>query len=133
MRILRQMSQSLSSGSGVIALLVALSLLSVVGFLDWLTGPNLDFSLFYLLPVAFSTWYGGQKPGYLMSIVSAALWLLVDRLTGAKPTIPWIVYWNLFVRFAFFATSVWMLQGWKNFGSRLTSMVEQRTSELRKL
>jgi signal transduction histidine kinase len=115
------------------ALLISVALLALVGALDWLTGPNLDFSLFYLIPVAFVTWYAGQASGYSMSVLSAATWLCVDRLTGAKPLTPWIVYWNFFVRLGFFSASVWMLQGWRNFGTRLTTMVEQRTSELRKL
>jgi signal transduction histidine kinase len=126
-------AQQASSISRWPALAIGVGLLVLVGVLDWLTGPDLDFSLFYLIPVAFVTWYTGQSSGYVMSVASAAMWLCVDRLTGAKPPTTWIVYWNFFVRLGFFSASVWMLRGWKNFGTRLTSMVEQRTSELRKL
>lgn len=116
-----------------IALVIGLILLTIVGCLDFLTGPNLDFSLFYLIPVTFVAWYAGQTSGYIMSAISAALWLYVDRLTGAKPATPWIVHWNLCMRLAFFSMSVLLLQGWKNFGTRLSRMVEQRTAELRSL
>lgn len=112
---------------------VSLALLAAVGSLDWLTGPRLDFSLFYLLPVGFVTWHTGPKLGYAMSAVSAAVWLCVDRLTGAQPSYPLVVPWNLAMRLAFFAGSVLLLEGWKRSGRHLADLVEQRTAALRRM
>jgi signal transduction histidine kinase len=131
--ILRKCHQILASHSRLIPLTVGLALLGVVGTIDWWTGPELDFSLFYMIPVCFVTWYGGQRFGYLTSMVSATVWLLVDRLTGAGASSRLVVDWNFATRLAFFAGSVLLLKGWKNVARTLSNLVEQRTLELRKL
>jgi signal transduction histidine kinase len=114
-------------------LLIGLLLLGVVALLDWRTGPNLDFSLFYLVPVCVATWRAGQTAGLIASAVCAAVWLFVDRLTGARPALPLLAGWNLMMRLAFFVAAVLLLSIWENAGKRLSSMVEQRTAALRRL
>jgi signal transduction histidine kinase len=61
------------------------------------------------------------------------VWLVADRLTGAKSSDPLIVQWNLAMRLAFFSGSVLLLSGWRNLERRLSTMVAQRTSALRNL
>jgi signal transduction histidine kinase len=107
--------------------------LALVGFLDWMTGPNVDFSLFYLVPVCVVTWGAGQSSGFMASILCAAVWLVVDRLTGARPALPLLAVWNSMMRLAFFAAVVLLLTSWKHAGKKLSAMVEQRTAALRRL
>jgi len=47
--------------TGAAALATAAALLGAVAFVDWLTGPRLDLSLFYSVPVCFVTWYAGSS------------------------------------------------------------------------
>ena len=121
------------SESRAAALATSLALLALVAFLDWASGPNFDFSLFYLAPVCFVTWRAGTRCGYLTSLASAALWLVVDRLTGARPSSPLVLAWNFSTRLAFFSGSVLLLAGWKRAGKELAAKVEQRTAALRRL
>ncbi|HVT88941.1 MAG TPA: ATP-binding protein [Tepidisphaeraceae bacterium] len=121
------------SSSQTQSLTIGIALLAIVGCLDWITGPNLDFSLFYLIPVCVVTWYGGQRSGFIASAVCAGTWLCVDRETGAKQSTPLLVSWNLVMRLAFFAVSVMLIEGWKNAGKKLAWMVEERTAALRRL
>lgn len=49
-----------------------------IGVIRFLTGPEFALSLFYLLPIALATWYGGRWVGVVVSLVSAASWLIAD-------------------------------------------------------
>lgn len=59
-----------------------LLLILVLAALDHTTGYGLSFSVFYLLPIAFATWYAETHQGVLLSIVSASVWLIVDITAG---------------------------------------------------
>ena len=133
MQIVQRLGELFIFRSRIGPLVVGLVLLGVVAALDWLTGPKLDFALFYLIPVCFVTWHAGKRFGYAASVVCAAAWLGVDRLTGAKSADPLLVQWNLLMRLVFFSGSVLLLSGWRNVERRLSTMVEQRTSALRNL
>jgi diguanylate cyclase (GGDEF)-like protein len=74
----------------------------LLGLLDYLTGYELSFSVFYLLPVCYVAWSVGKKPGILISIFSAAVWLEADLLTGHTYSYRLIPVWNSIVRLSFF-------------------------------
>ena len=133
MRFLDWLNDVLTRGTRAAALAVASVLLGAVAYLDWLTGPKLDFALFYLIPVCFVTWHAGKGAGYAASVASAGVWLCVDRLTGARSSEPLLVLWNLAMRLAFFSGSVLLLGAWRNLERRLSTMVAHRTSALRNL
>jgi signal transduction histidine kinase len=106
-------------------------LLAVVGIGDLWTGPDLPFSLFYLVPVCLITWREGKWAGSLMALASAAVSLWVD-IAGARPySHPLYAFLNAAITLIFFHVVVALLSAWKGFGARLTRMVEQRTAELR--
>jgi hypothetical protein len=48
--------------------LIILAIVIVVGFFDWLTGYQVDFLLFYFLPVSLAGWFLGLD-GYLCHCV----------------------------------------------------------------
>jgi signal transduction histidine kinase len=133
MQTLRRLNDLFIFRSRITPLVIGFVLLGIVGSLDWLTGPKLDFALFYLIPVCFVTWHTGKRFGYVASVVSAAVWLCVDRLTGAESSDPLLVQWNLAMRLTFFSGSVLLLSGRRNVERSLSKMVEQRTSALRNL
>ena len=49
----------------------------VLGLIDYYTGIELSFSIFYLLPVSIMSWYVGKCSGVLCSIVSAIVWFTI--------------------------------------------------------
>lgn len=81
-----------------ICLLVAL----LLGFLDYITGYELSFSVFYLLPVSIAAWYIGMGAGILLSWASAAIWQISNYLAGEVFTSPVIPLWNAITRLGFF-------------------------------
>ena len=88
---------------------VGLILLCTVGILDYLTGYELSFSLFYLIPIALLSWFVSSQVGIVVSFLSAGLWLVVDILAGARYTIPAIYLWNTLIRLAFFHLTVLLI------------------------
>jgi diguanylate cyclase (GGDEF)-like protein len=82
--------------------LLGLSLIAVVGLLDLVTGYELSFSLFYVLPIVLVTWLLGRWSGLIAAFASALVWLWADMATGHVYSHPLIPFWNTLIRLAFF-------------------------------
>lgn len=95
---------------------VVLSALLVLGvaMIHVTTSPELTFSIFYLIPVAFATWYAGRGIGIAMSAVSAVTWFVADQLAGATYSRPLIHYWNMSVHLGFFLITTFLLAAVRN-------------------
>lgn len=81
---------------------VSVLLLLLIVSIDYFTGNEISFSVFYLIPIAFVAWYLGWRAGLLMSVASAFIWWLVDFTLVTDYSQWWIPYWNAFTRFLFF-------------------------------
>jgi diguanylate cyclase (GGDEF)-like protein len=82
-------------------LLVAVLMVSVisVGLVDYVTGAELAFSIFYLFPIGIAAWYVGWRAGIFISIESAFSWYAADVLAKTEPySYPLIPAWNAGVR-----------------------------------
>jgi signal transduction histidine kinase len=94
---------SLSRRSRSFLVLLCLLIAVLLSAIDYLAGPELSFSIFYLFPVSLVTWLVGRRSGIFLSAVSAGLWFAADLLTRypsySHPAIP---YWNAAVRLGFF-------------------------------
>jgi signal transduction histidine kinase len=80
----------------------AFGLICAIGALDYLTGQELSFSIFYLVPVSLAAWFAGGRYGILVSILAAAAWLAADLLAGGIYSHHAIPFWNAAVRLGFF-------------------------------
>jgi diguanylate cyclase (GGDEF)-like protein len=80
----------------------AAALLAGFGILDYVTGSELAFSIFYLVPVLFVTWFISRRGGLLMSVAGAAVWALADNLGGMHYSSDFVPVWNSLVRLGFF-------------------------------
>ena len=58
------------------------ALLAVVAAVDYVTGADLQFSVFYFVPIAAMAWYVGPNAGLLAAIASSAVWWGVDVTSG---------------------------------------------------
>jgi diguanylate cyclase (GGDEF)-like protein len=86
------------------------ALLCLVGITDYLTGFEVSFSLFYLIPIALVTWFTTYKLGMMFAVASAIVWLLADMVSGAVYSYQIIYIWNSAVRLGFFAIAVFSLE-----------------------
>lgn len=83
-----------------VAITVAMVLL--VAGLDLATGPEISFSVFYLLPVLFAGALVSRGTGNLTALACAGLWGYVEVQFGRGYSAAWIPWWNSVVRLAFF-------------------------------
>jgi diguanylate cyclase (GGDEF)-like protein len=100
---LNKISKPVWAGVGVIVL-------CVVVFLDYITGVELSFSLFYLLPISIFSWQFGGKVGLAVAFLSAGIWLVVDIEAGAVYSSSFVYFWNTIIRIGFFLLPVFMIR-----------------------
>ncbi len=76
--------------------------------LDYLTGPRISFSLFYLMPVGLVTWNFGRSVGVGAAFVATVGSLIADLL-GPNAEHDVVPYWNSAARFAVFVAFALLL------------------------
>jgi diguanylate cyclase (GGDEF)-like protein len=87
-----------------------------VAFIDYITGAEISFSIFYLAPLFLIAFSGGRILGLASAACAALLWFLADTL--AQPAFSWHLIWNAAVRLAFFVLFVTLFE-------RLRQMLEE--------
>ncbi len=108
----------------------ALAILVVVGGADYLTGHEILFSTFYLLPVALAAWTVGPGLAILVSILSVGAWLIGDFAAGATYEHPFVPVWNAAIILAFYLVVVWLLTRLHEMHRDLEERVRLRTVAL---
>ncbi len=106
-------------------------LIGIIGSIDYLTGYEFAFSVFYVLPIFMVTWFTNQRFGLVISVASAIVWLVADVSTGQTYSSPFIPLWNSFIRFAFFIIITILLSSLKSslelaHTDHLTSAINSR-------
>ena len=85
------------------AVVAAVALTGAAALADWITGAELNFSLFYLPGVALAAWYGGRRWSLALAVLAGVTWLAVERSSEQVYAHDFVVYWNASVRLAVFA------------------------------
>jgi diguanylate cyclase (GGDEF)-like protein len=89
---------------------MALALVSVIGILDFITGWEVSFSIFYLVPVCLTAWSVGRGLGALVAVLSAATgWLAVSLQANHSFSHPTIPYWNTAARLCLLLLAVFVM------------------------
>jgi diguanylate cyclase (GGDEF)-like protein len=89
--------------------IIGFALIGGVGVLDFLTGYELAFSVFYLIPVSLVTWLTSRRLGILTSLAGAFIWLMADAAAENSYSSPFIYAWNSLIRLSFFVIIVFLL------------------------
>lgn len=104
-----QLSAFLNRQPRMRILLLGFLSIATLAILDYLTGVEISFSIFYLLPVAMVAWFIGRRAGIWISCAAAASWLLAELLAGSSYSHPAIPLWNTLVRLSFFLIVTYIL------------------------
>ena len=100
--------------------LIGVVLTGIIGAIDYITGNEIGFSLFYLLPIALVSWYANRIFGLLAAIISALVWLGIDAVTGSGYSHPFFYIWNTLIRLSFFIIIALLL-------TAIKAMIERET------
>ncbi len=111
-------------------ILVGLAALGLVGLVDYLTGFEIMFSVFYLLEVGLAAWYVGRGFGLVMSILSVGVWIGGDMAAGARYSNALVPVWNALILMVFYFIVVWLLTSLRSLHNELETRVQQRTQAL---
>lgn len=85
--------------SNSIHFIVNTLLVVIIGIIDFYTGYQISFSIFYLLPIVWVTWRNGRNQGLIISFFGMIAWLVADLLAEHIYASDLIPYWNAFMRF----------------------------------
>jgi len=111
-------------------------ILLFLGWLDYVTGYEFGFFIFYFIPVSIAAWYGGRKPGIAMACASAVCWYLADRMTHHPYPRPYLAYWETFARYISFLTTALTLSKIRETvhnGQRVREELDRALEENREL
>src|SRR5262245_8140145 len=99
---------SLSPRARILLIPASLLLVAATAVLDYQTGIHLSFGVFYLIPVAACSWWGGFPHGILLATAGTLAWCAVD-IAESPDSPPAAAVWNGVARFgtlALFASLV---------------------------
>ncbi len=113
----------------VAALLAALT---AIGLVDYLTGFQLVFSVFYLLVVGLGAWFVGAGFAAAMSLLSVVVAVGGDVAAGASYSTPLVPIWNALILLGFYLVVVWLVARLRSLQRTLESRVRDRTADLRR-
>jgi signal transduction histidine kinase len=108
----------------------ALAILALIGGIDYLSGFEILFSVFYLLEVGLAAWFIGRGFGLLMSVLSVIVWIGGDVAAGARYSNPVVPIWNALILMVFYFIVVWLLTNLRSLHHDLEAKVRQRTEAL---
>ena len=83
------------------ALLIALPLIAVFGWLDYITNPEVRFVLLYLLPIVAVAWWGSERDAIVTAIIATIIATAADAPWRSTSGFP-IFLWNMFTRLVIF-------------------------------
>ena len=92
-------------------LLVAIGLVMIAfaGFMDHLTGDDLSFLLFYIIPVYFFVWFTTRRLGILAAVLCAAVWLFENVFDKVQVYNSHVSYLNMSIELVFFFVVAYLL------------------------
>ena len=122
--------KQLEQCSRTVFITTALLIVAVIGAVDYLTGFETSFSIFYLLAIGLAAWFVGRGFAICISILSVAVSLAGDLARGAHFSSPFVPAWNAIILIAFYLVVVWLLAILRSLYRNLAEQVRQRTSAL---
>ncbi len=77
-------------------------MVALIGWADYLAGPQYSLLLFYLVPILHASWFSGRTAGILVSSISSLAWLISHELASPLPLDPYRAVWNTVIRLGIF-------------------------------
>jgi signal transduction histidine kinase len=107
---------------------VCLLITASLGYVDYLTGYEQTFLLFYLVSIGLGTWFGTFWLGLTFSVLSIAAWVGSDIAAG----VPTVGLWNIGMAFGSYAVFTTLLSKLRTLLNELDERVRDRTAALKR-
>lgn len=108
-RAVRVVTTWLSRRSAFQVVSFCLLYLAFLGAIDAQLYESVSFSVYYVVPVAFTAWFAGRRSGFAMACLSAAV-MLASNLYYSGVRIAWIIHvWNAGMNGTMFSAMAFLL------------------------
>ena len=124
-QILRQAGLT-KSKPALVAFCIVLT--AALGYVDYVTGYEQTFLLFYLVPIGLGTWFGNFWIGIGFSVLSIVAWVSSDVAAG----VPTVGLWNIGMAFGSYAVFTTLLSKLRTLLNELDQRVRDRTAALKR-
>lgn len=123
-----------ASRRSLIVTCLSLTLLAVLGIADYLSGIELDISIFYFIPAYLAIWYAEKYFASTTLVACATTIVLADLMVQNHPYAnPAIPYWNAAAHLGLFLLIVAVLRRLKRDSEELRASLEHRERAEREL
>ena len=68
----------------------------LLGWVDYASGREFGFFVFYFLPISYAAWFAGVKTGGAIAVLSAAVWCIADLMSMHATS--FFTFWNTLIR-----------------------------------
>src|SRR6266404_9021443 len=107
---------------------VCVAITAGLGYVDYLTGYEQTFLLFYLVPIGLGTWFGDFWLGFTFSVMSIGAWVVSDVAAG----VPTVGLWNIGMALGSYAVFTSLLSKLRTLLNELDQRVRDRTAALKR-
>jgi diguanylate cyclase (GGDEF)-like protein len=99
----------LENGQPLFWAVTGIVVVALLGLVDTLTGNEITFSLFYLVPIVLVTWSANRTAGLVLSFLSALTLLAAEIAAGRTYSHPSLYFWNTLLRTIFFVVVTFLV------------------------
>jgi signal transduction histidine kinase len=124
------LAEYLGNQSRLFAVFFAIALVAIIGFVDFITGYQASFSVFYLLPIGLASWFLGRYFAIFISLCSVAVSIGGDLAKGMQFSSPLVPAWNALIMITLYLIVVWLVTIVRAYQRNLEARVQQSTAEL---
>jgi PAS domain S-box-containing protein len=108
---------------------VGLAYITVIAALDYYTPPNVNFTLFYVLAVAFVGWGAGKWPAIGFACLGTASAVISQSNSFHGPQDIWPLIWNASSQLIVFSAGGWLTARATLLTRHLEQLAEQRAEQ----
>lgn len=112
----------LMNARNIVQSIIGITITIILGILDYLTGPNISFTIFYLGPIIAAAWFVGLWAGIAASLAAGVTWLIAETIATRSAIHPLVHYWNAVAEtsvFVMISVLVYALKGRMELEKRL--------------
>lgn len=100
--------QFLEKSTPAVILVTSLLLMAFVSVVDLLTGAEISFAVFYLVPIGVAAWFGRRWMGFAVAVLSGIAWVTNEIIDQTHGQIIYF-YWNASARVALYLVVAYLL------------------------
>jgi signal transduction histidine kinase len=114
----------------ILFVIVPVALVILVGVIDYATGNEYSFSVFYLVALGMAAWFVGRGFAYFISVFSVVVSVAGDLSVGARSSKLLVAGWNASLVLIFYLVVASLLIRLRSLTRGLEARVRERTMAL---